>query len=66
MFNRIGKIFAVKTEKVIASFGEAKLMADDDGRIEVRGGSRDDRLAAMEWISLFMHEAVLRRRETVS
>ena len=25
------------------------------------GGSKDDRLAAMEWISLFMHEAVLRK-----
>jgi hypothetical protein len=62
MLNRIGKMFAVKTEKVIASFGEAKLLADDAGRLEIRGGSKHDRLAAMEWISLFMHEAVLRRQ----
>jgi hypothetical protein len=61
MLKRIGKMFAANTEKVIASFGDAKLLADYDGRLEIRGGSKDDRLAAMEWISLFMHEAVLRR-----
>ena len=61
MFNCLGKLFELKTEKVIASFGEAKLLADCAGRLEIRGGSKDDRLAAMEWISLFMHEAILRR-----
>jgi hypothetical protein len=30
-----------------------------DGKTELRGGSKEDRLAAQEWISLFWHEAVV-------
>ena len=30
-----------------------------DGRVELKDGSKEDRLAAREWISLFWHEAVV-------
>jgi hypothetical protein len=30
-----------------------------DGKLELHDGSKDDRIAAREWISLFMHEAVV-------
>jgi hypothetical protein len=45
---------------VVATFGAARLLRDQKGRMELRGGSRSDCIAAVEWISLFMHEAVLR------
>jgi hypothetical protein len=47
---------------LIASFGQAQLVARADGRVELRGGSNADKAEAKEWISLFMHEAVLRVR----
>ena len=31
-----------------------------DGKLELKGGSREDRSAAKEWISMFMHEAVVK------
>ncbi len=46
--------------EVVAAWGEAQLIRYLNGRSELRGGSKDDRLAAQEWISLFWHEAVLR------
>jgi hypothetical protein len=46
--------------ELIASFGQAKLIKQSDGRFELRGGSAEDHTAAHEWISLFMHEAVPR------
>lgn len=45
--------------EVIAYFGRARLVKRLDCRFELRGGSREDLSAAQEWISLFMHEAVL-------
>lgn len=42
------------------TFGSARLLSDQRGRLELRGGSREDRISAIEWISLFMHEAVPR------
>ena len=47
--------------KVIARFGGAALIKERGGRWRLQGGSRDDRLAAQEWISLFLHEAVVRK-----
>lgn len=44
----------------IAKFGEARLVRTAGGKLELRGGSASDRAAAMEWISLFFHEAVPR------
>jgi hypothetical protein len=45
-------------EELIAAFGEARLLRGLDGRFELRGGTPEDRTAANEWISLFLHEAV--------
>lgn len=56
LMNRIG--YWSGTAKVIAVFGEAELVKQADGRFELRGGSRADFIAAQEWISLFLHEAV--------
>jgi hypothetical protein len=46
--------------ELIASWGEARLIKYLDGTTELRGSSKEDRLAAHEWISLFWHEAVVR------
>lgn len=42
------------------TFGSAQLVSDQKGRTELRGGSREDQISAIEWMSLFMHEAVPR------
>ncbi len=46
--------------EVIAYFGQARLVKKLDGKLELVDGSSDDRIAAREWISLFLHEAVVR------
>ena len=45
---------------IVARFGRAKLLSRADGLVELRGGSSSDQTEAKEWVSLFMHEAVLR------
>ena len=45
--------------EVIAYFGDARLVKTLDCKYELRGGSNEDRASAQEWISMFMHEAVL-------
>ncbi len=45
--------------EVIARFGQAVLIRQRDGGWKLKGGSHDDRLSACEWISLFLHEAVV-------
>ena len=45
--------------EVVAAWGEARLIRYLNGKTELRGGSKEDRLAAQEWISLFWHEAVV-------
>jgi hypothetical protein len=45
--------------EVIALFGGAKLVKTIDSKYELRGGSKGDRIAAQEWVSMFMHEMVL-------
>jgi hypothetical protein len=45
--------------ELIAFFGDAKLVKTNDCRYELHGGSNEDRIAAKEWVSMFMHEAVL-------
>jgi hypothetical protein len=47
--------------EVIASWGGAKLVKHWDGRLELRGGSREEVGEAREWLSLFWHEAVVSR-----
>ena len=46
--------------EVMASWGEARLIKYLDGKLVLKGGSKDDRIAAREWISLFWHKAVVR------
>ena len=43
--------------EVVASWGQAQLIKYLDGKSELKGGSKEDRLAE-EWMSLFWHEAV--------
>jgi hypothetical protein len=60
MKNRIPLLARPKSEKLIVTFGAAKLVGLPNGSMELRGGRPDDKTAAKEWISLFMHEAVPR------
>ncbi len=46
--------------EVIATFGRAQLVRTLELKYELRGGTREDRIAAREWISMFFHEAVVR------
>lgn len=45
--------------EIVARFGAAKLIRKPDGSWRLEGGSRDERRSAMEWISLFAHEAIV-------
>ena len=45
--------------EVVAAWGQAQLIKYLDGKVELKSGSKEDRLAAHEWISLFWHEAVV-------
>ena len=46
--------------EVMASWGEARLIEYLDGKLVLRGGSKEDRQAAHEWISMFLNNAVVR------
>jgi hypothetical protein len=45
--------------ETLATFGDAKLIKKSTGKIELVGGSPEDRIAAREWVSLFLHEAMV-------
>ena len=45
--------------EVMAMWGGAQLIRYLDGKMELRGGTADDRAEAREWMSLFWHEAVV-------
>jgi len=60
MNNRLKFYHGSKRERLITTFGHAKLVRLADGSAELRGGHTQDHTSAKEWISLFMHEAVLR------
>ncbi len=45
--------------ETIAVFGDARLVKKLSGKIELHGGSPDDRHAAREWCSMFLHEAAV-------
>ena len=45
--------------QLIAAFGQARLIRNFSGRYELLGGSKEDCRHALEWISLFLHEAVV-------
>jgi len=44
----------------MASWGEARLINYLDGKLVLKGGSKEDRQAAHEWISMFLNDAVVR------
>ncbi len=50
----------VDNRSVVAWFGSARLVRDRKGVVELEGGSPSDRQVALEWISLFLHEAAPR------
>jgi hypothetical protein len=45
--------------EVVAAWVQAQLIKYLDGKVELRGGSKEDRIEAREWMSLFWHEAVV-------
>ena len=45
--------------RVVASWGEARLIKYLDGKMELVGGCAGDRTQAKEWISMFCHEAMV-------
>ena len=50
------------TGEVLANFGAATLRRHRDGRYELHGGSPAERADALEWTSLFQHDAVFSHR----
>ena len=46
--------------ELIASWGEARLIRYLDGKLVLKGGSKEDRQTAHEWISMFLNDAVVR------
>jgi hypothetical protein len=60
MKNRLKPLITTKSERLITTFGDARLVALANGSMELRGGKIQDQTTAKEWISLFMHEAVPR------
>jgi hypothetical protein len=45
--------------ETLATFGTARLIKNSTGKIELCGGTFEDRVAAREWASLFLHEAII-------
>jgi hypothetical protein len=60
MKNRLNVNHGKKSERLITTFGHARLVWREDGSTELRGGRVQDQTTAKEWISLFMHEAIVR------
>jgi len=52
---------AIKSNRsyTVMLFGQAKLIQTPEGKLKLKGATRDERTEAKEFISLFMHEAVL-------
>jgi hypothetical protein len=47
-------------DEVMASWGEAQLIKYLEGKLVLKGGSKEDRIEAREWISMFLNDAVVR------
>ena len=63
MKNRIKPFCGSQNERLITTFGNARLVRLTDGSTALRGGRAQDQTSAKEWVSLFMHEAVVRFQE---
>jgi hypothetical protein len=46
-----------RVERLLARFGKAQLIKRLDGAVRLRGGNRDERQDARDWMSMFLHEA---------
>jgi hypothetical protein len=46
--------------ELIASWGEARLIKYLDGKLVLKGGSKENRMEAREWITMFLNDAVVR------
>ena len=46
-------------EEVVAMFGQGRLVQLSRLRVELRGGSKEDEMEAVGWISMFMPDVVL-------
>jgi hypothetical protein len=44
--------------ELITSFGGARLLSFSDGKLVLKGGSKEDRAEFEKWISMFMPQAV--------
>ena len=51
--------FKASDDKTVAKFGTARLIQKPTGKIELIGGTATERIAAKEWVSLFLHEATV-------
>ena len=40
-------------------FGQAKLVQTAEGKLQLKGATKDEKTEAIEYVSLFMHDAVL-------
>ena len=45
--------------EVMARWGEAHLIKYLDGKLVLKGGSKEDRIAASEWILMFLSDVVV-------
>lgn len=59
MKGNLHRIDGAGEARIVATFGHAQLVRHNNGRYELRGGSVADHTDATEWISLFLHEAVV-------
>ena len=52
---------AIKSNRsyTVMLFGQAKLIQTPEGKLKLKGATSDERTEAKEFISLFMHDAVL-------
>ena len=46
--------------EVMASWGEEQLIKHLNRKLVLKGGSKEDRIEAREWISMFLNDAVVR------
>ncbi|HEY9173057.1 MAG TPA: hypothetical protein VI136_12290 [Verrucomicrobiae bacterium] len=56
----LSDFFRRERGELIARWGEAELVRHLDGRYELRSGTPEDRQTAREWISMFLHQAVVK------
>ena len=45
--------------RTIMLFGQAKLIETGQGKLELKGATKEEQVEVKEYVSLFMHEAVL-------